>query len=94
MFDQTVRQLKGGRRGWVGISPSPGWEWLALGEGKEPRGRKISNRFVEFVEAVRKVEADLKLALKKKGANPPCTDDPPLGERIPIQKKPLTPLTR
>jgi len=26
---------------------------------------------------------------EKKGANPPCTDDPPLGERIPIQKKPL-----
>ncbi len=49
------------------LARSPGWEWLALGEGKEPRGRKISNRFVEFVEAVRKVEAELKPALKKRG---------------------------
>ncbi len=48
---------------WAGIHPATGWEWLARGEGKEPKGRRKSKEYAEFAEAIRKVEAELEMAL-------------------------------
>ncbi len=48
---------------WSGIHPATGWEWLARGEDKEPKGRRKSKKYAEFAEAVRKAEAELELAL-------------------------------
>lgn len=42
---------------YAGISISAGYEWLALGEGKERRGRKVADAHEKFAQAVRQAEA-------------------------------------
>lgn len=44
-----------------GIPPSTFWQWMARGAGKDPEGRPATPVYVEFVERVRKAEAEIHL---------------------------------
>src|SRR5262249_29102627 len=42
---------------YAGIAEQTGYEWLARGEGKDPRGRTKATVYAKFAEAVRGAEA-------------------------------------
>lgn len=47
----------------VGINPRTFWEWMARGEGKDPRGRGSTELYAQFAQKVRRAESEQHLLL-------------------------------